>query len=184
MNNKITLNLPPFLNIKILNNNNKLNKIIYIYNNIYYIYFKINSKKNTIYYNFEINSINISLFIINKNIIKNTNYLSTFLKSLNIYFFFKIKFKGKGYRIRFYKKNKIVKFYFGKSHPAIFFFKNIILKKVSKYKFVIKGKNLNSLKTTSLEISKIKPSNIYTLRGLRLSRQKIYKRKGKKGSYI
>lgn len=35
-----------------------------------------------------------------------------------------------------------------------------------------------------MRITKIKPINVYTLRGIRLSKQIIRKRKGKKSSYI
>src|SRR5690349_14070160 len=86
-----------------------------------------------------IKSINNLKSILNKNSVYNINYLNKFLKSIDAYFFFKLKFKGKGYRIRFYKKNKIVKFYFGKSHITFYFFKKLILKKINKYKFVLKS---------------------------------------------
>lgn len=183
MNNKITLNLPPHINIIIFKQkNNNLN--IYLYNKLYFIYLNNLNNKNYYKYDNETNSLSIIKLIPNKNNFFMVNFLNQFLKSLDIYFFFKIKFKGKGYRIRFYKKNKIVKFYFGKSHITFFFFKKLILKKISKYKFIIKGPNYFNIKNTAVKISKIKPINVYTLRGLRLSRQKIFKRKGKKGSYI
>ena len=44
--------------------------------------------------------------------------------------------------------------------------------------------NKNVLTQTIKNIVNIKNINYYTLRGLRLSRQIIYKRKGKKGTYI
>lgn len=183
MNNKITLNLPPYINVIIFKQkNNNLN--IYLYNKLYFIYLNNLNNKNYYKYDNETNSLTIIKLLPNKNMFYMINFLNQFLKSLNIYFFFKIKFKGKGYRIRFYKKNKIVKFYFGKSHITFFFFKKLILKKISKYKFILKSPNQFNLKNTALKISRIKPINVYTLRGLRIARQKIFKRKGKKGSYI
>ena len=67
---------------------------------------------------------------------------------------------------------------------TFFKLKKIKLKKVTKYKFLLRSFNFNKLKKKAIEITKIKPVNIYTLRGIRVSRQIIKKRKGKKSSYI
>ena len=58
------------------------------------------------------------------------------------------------------------------------------MKKINKYKFVLKGLNKNNVIWNSNLVTKIKPLNMYTLRGLRKTRQTIFKRKGKKGTYI
>ena len=55
---------------------------------------------------------------------------------------------------------------------------------MSKNKFIILKKNLEKLKNISLLITKIKKVNFYTLRGLRISKQIIVKRKGKKNSTL
>lgn len=123
----------------------------------------------------------------NKTKLKTTkinNTIFNFLNSWNKYFYNKIKFKGKGFRIKFFKKIKLIKFYFGKSHKTFFILKKIKRKKINKYKFILLGLNNNKLKKISKKISNIKNINLYTLRGLRISRQIIYKRKGKKGTYI
>ena len=101
-----------------------------------------------------------------------------------MYLLSKIKFKGKGFRIRFFKKIKLVKFFFGKSHKSFIYFKNIIIKRINKYKFILKNINKQQLLINSSKVTNIRPINYYTLRGLRVSRQTIYKRKGKKGTYI
>jgi ribosomal protein L6P/L9E len=106
------------------------------------------------------------------------------MKTFENYFFLKIKFKGKGFKIKFNKKLKLIKFYFGRSHITFFKLKKIKLKKITKYKFLLKNLNFNKLKKKASEITYIKPVNVYTLRGIRLSRQHISKRKGKKSSYI
>jgi ribosomal protein L6P/L9E len=67
---------------------------------------------------------------------------------------------------------------------TLYKFRKIQIKKSGKYKFILKGLNQYNLKNTALNITKIKPINVYTLRGLRISRQLVFKRKGKKGSYI
>lgn len=107
-----------------------------------------------------------------------------YLKTFEIYFFIKIKFKGKGFKIKFNKKLKLIKFFFGRSHKTFFKFKKIKFKKITKYKFLLKSLNLSRLNKKASNITYIKPVNLYTLRGIRVSRQFISKRKGKKSSYM
>lgn len=112
------------------------------------------------------------------------NEINKYLKTFEIYFFIKIKFKGKGFKIKFNKKLKLIKFYFGRSHITFYKLKRIKLKKITKYKFLIKSLNLSQLNKKASGITYIKPVNLYTLRGIRVSRQIIRKRKGKKSSYM
>lgn len=114
----------------------------------------------------------------------NFNEVNKYLKTFELYFFIKIKFKGKGFKIKFNKKLKLIKFYFGRSHITFVKLKKIKLKKITKYKFLLKSLNLAKLKKNSSKITYIKPVNLYTLRGIRMSRQLIRKRKGKKSSYM
>src|SRR5688572_2804796 len=117
MEKKLILNLPPYIYLTILKQkNNFIN--LYLYNNTYYI--NIYQKNISICeYNIETNNLILAKYKPNKNIIYTTKIFNNFVKQLNIYFYFKIKFKGKSFRIRFYKKNKILRFHFGKSHITI-----------------------------------------------------------------
>ncbi len=112
------------------------------------------------------------------------NFFQKKMFSFEYFFFKKIKFKGKGFRLRIKKKKKVIKFFFGHSHINMLFLKNVILKKTNKYKFILKSTNTEKLNIIVKKILKIKPINVFTNRGIRCTRQKIYKRKGKKGSYI
>lgn len=112
------------------------------------------------------------------------NKINNLLNSWGKFYYNKIKFKGKGFRIKFFKKIKLIKLFFGKSHKTFFFLKNIKKKRINKYKFILYGLNKNKIINISKKIINIKKINFYTLRGLRLSKQTIYKRKGKKGTYI
>lgn len=115
---------------------------------------------------------------------KLNKFFNFFLNSWNNYFFNKIKFKGKGFRIKFFKKIKLIKFYFGRSHKTFMLLNKIKRKRINKYKFLLIGLNKKNVINNSINITNIKPINIYTLRGLRSSSQIIFKRKGKKGTYI
>jgi len=175
------INLPPFLNCTIIKNNNKF--IIYNYNN--FLFYQLAEPKDCTLIKIDEET---KSFIIKTKTTKNfTNLyiqlLHIFFFSWDSYFFEKIKFKGKGYRIAFQRKKKMMTFYFGHSHDTIFIFRWVLIKKPHKYKFIIFNNNLQKLKHLNKKILQIKPLNIYTKRGLRNFRQIVYKRKGKKSSY-
>ena len=183
MNKFITLNLP--CNIKTVVWSNSKNKElinINIINNTKIL--KINVLKKNCFFDRWFNSLIINNNKIEKNNIRLSNLLNLFFKSWDKYFFNKIKFKGKGFRIKFYKKIKLIKFYFGKSHKTFYLLKKIKRKKINKYKFIITSLKKKNTIDISKKITNIKNINFYTLRGLRSSKQIIYKRKGKKGTYI
>lgn len=178
---ELYINLPPFINYTVIKKNNKF--IIYNYNCFFFYQLAQPEDCSWVIIDQETKS-----FIFKSKTTKNftnlyVNLLHIFLFSWDSYFFEKIKFKGKGYRIAFQKKKKIMTFYFGHSHDTIFIFRWVLIKKPHKYKFIIINNNLQKLKQLNKNILKIKPLNIYTKRGLRNFRQVIYKRKGKKSSY-
>ncbi len=111
--------------------------------------------------------------------------LNMFLMSWHHYFFLKMRFKGKIYKVKRTKKKKL-KLSFGRSHKTIVILKNLFLKKrkKQKHKFFFISSNLNELKQSASIIKNVRPINMFTQRGLRLSRQIIYKKIGKKSSYL
>lgn len=157
--------------------------MVFAYNNTKTI--KI-SFTNNIFINFDQENNAIKISPNNPNIIltKITNQFNKLIFSFEDFFFKKIKFKGKGFRLKIKKKHKAIKFMFGHSHLNMAFIKNTKLKKLSKYKFILKSVNSLLLNKLSNLLCKIKPVNLYTNRGIRISRQIIRKRKGKKSSYI
>jgi len=179
--NLIKLNIPVNFNFIIIKKFNKI--VLIIYDNKFNFKFLIN-KKNNIKINKNLNYIEYKNIFLKNNFYYFSNNFYKFLEKLNNYYFLKIKFKGKGYKIGFYKKKKIINFFFGKSHKSILVYKNIKIKKLNKYKFILLKNNLNILKKISYKIVKIKKLNEYTNRGLRLARQIVIKRKGKKGSFV
>jgi hypothetical protein len=99
-------------------------------------------------------------------------------------FFEKITFKGKGFKLTSKKKTNFLHFLFGHSHMKVIFLKKVKMKRLSKYKYFFKSKIEKKLKDSARLISNIRPLNIFTKRGLRRSRQVVYKRKGKKSTYV
>lgn len=174
--------LPVYFNFLCLKKRNKKTIHIYVYNNIIFLKLKIPYKD--LFINKSTNNIKLyfNMFNSNNNYLNNT--INNFLKELYNYNFLKIKFKGKGYKIKIFRKRKIIQFFFGVSHIKLVSLKKIILKKLTKYKFFMKSKNIQTLKRISSKIVNIRRINPYTLRGLRISKMVIIKRKGKKGVWI
>jgi len=77
----------------------------------------------------------------------------------------------------------MIKFFFGKSHMTSISFNKLIFRKLTKNKIFFITKKINYIEFVKSLINKIRKISIYTKRGLRLTRQKIYKKTGKKSSY-
>lgn len=178
----INIILPPQFNVILLKHNKEL--IINLYNKNYNFNFFLKNNKNY----FFINKFNNVIKIYNKHVFNNqvliNSTLNNFIKLIDIYEFVKIKFKGKGFKIGFYKNKNIMNFFFGASHINTFLLKNTLIKKISKYKFIIKSTNVCELNNLAKKIVDIRKINYYTLRGLRKGRQILVKRKGRKGTFM
>lgn len=177
----VIISLPPKTNLTVIKKNSGY--MYYIYNEFFF--YKI-VKTQPLFQFVDQNSRTLILrdFIENPFNTLFLKKLENFLFSWDNYFYEKIKFTGKGYRITFRKKKKLIIFFFGHSHDTIMVFRSLILKQPHKYKFLIIKNSLYKLKQLVSKITKIKPMNIYTKRGLRNSRQIIKKRKGKKSTFF
>jgi ribosomal protein L6P/L9E len=99
----------------------------------------------------------------------------------NNFYFKKLKFTGKGYKISKSAKKKNIKFLFNRAHFTILAYKKIIFKRIKKSKFLIKSTNKEKLLKISKLSKNVRPINLYTLRGIRFSRSIVYKKASKKG---
>lgn len=163
-------------NFSILKCNNYL--YIYTYNNTYSTLLK-NSINNKLHL---CNTSSLLLIIssFTKNTISKNNFKTifrNFTAQFVKYKTYKIKFTGKGYKIKKPTK-KSFRFLFNKSHICIIWWKNIHFKKYKKYKTYIRSINL--IKNTINKILKIRKIDIFTKKGLRISKTTIFKKKGKK----
>lgn len=177
----IKIFFPLNFNFLLIKKNNKIILIIFNKNINFTIPLK-NEKKIKI--NGKLNVLEYKKIYLKKNFFFIKNNFYEFLKKLNNYYFIKIKFKGKGYKIEFFRKKKTINFLFGNSHKSIILYKNLKIKKIKKYKLILYKNNLHNLKKTINKIINIRKINDFTNRGLRKSRQIIIKRKGKKGSFV
>ena len=160
-------------------------KLFFIYKKFFFVIIKHNNtllKKNSNFFGVFLQNEKIFFFKKNKNIHpepKNENFfkkVQIFLRQLYLYNFCKIKFTGKGYKIK--KKKNLFSFLFNRSHRTKIWFFGFFFKKFKKYKIYIQSSQ--KLYKSINDTLKIRYVNIFTKRGLRLVRQKIFKKKGKK----
>lgn len=164
--------------------------VVLAHNN-YFLYFPISVPSTLIIKNFlfiDKNSSGLHLsnfffFWINfglLNIVK--RWFSSIEKSLYNYVFLKLRYKGKNHRWHRRKKSLVLRF--GHSHlislkkPT-----SVFLKKKGRMKILFFGTNIVLLYFFLRNIVNWKPANVYTGRGLRISRQKILRKSGKVSIY-
>ena len=165
----IKIYLPKNLNFILINNS-----YTYIYNEYYFIGI------NTFYLNFYYNNFLKTINIKKKNILHikyNKNFFNIFLFSWDNFFFSKIYFIGKGFKLKKLKNN--IHLNFNYSHINILINQKTIIKKIQKNKLLIFGKNFLKFKKSINYILNIKNLNKYTKRGLRQTKQIVYKKKSK-----
>jgi hypothetical protein len=102
------------------------------------------------------------------------------LKSYSMHWF-RVSFRGKGFRLRKFKSHNKVTLNFGHSHWAKIALKTDIyfFKKLKRQNYICCAKNYFFYKAFKLKLKFFKSLNMYTKRGLRLKKQYIQKRFGK-----
>jgi len=176
------VNFSGFDNFKILNK--QMNYVILLFIRKIYVTLYVSTDNNDFHFSKQSQSYTVKSSNIKHNFNHNFNLLNFFLKNIHVAFFAKIKFIGKGFRIQSFKEKKMINFTFGHSHIYKLFMQKIFFKRLSKYKYIFKTKNINILNKLKINLLKIKPLNVYTLRGLRLSKYNVVKRKGRKSPNI
>lgn len=107
-----------------------------------------------------------------------TDFFIHYIDNWTLFFIKKLKFKGKGFKII---KNKQKLFLsFNHSHITLMIFFNVICVKINKLKYIFLYKNYLKLIKIVKTLYNIRPINIFTKKGIRLSRQKIFKKIGKR----
>ena len=152
------------------------------YSQFYIFYLPI--VRNIKYLYFDKNTSTITLTTNYTNMFFRT-YWSIFLQIFNSFstiYFKKIKFKGKGYYIFKNKRNTITP-QFGYSHRLYLYAYYIYVKFLSKTKILIFGLLNKDIASAALYVRNMRSINIFTGRGVRFSKQIIYKKVGKVSSY-
>ena len=118
-----------------------------------------------------------------------SNFLKPFLNLIRLLFhvfykplFLKLKFKGKGYYIFKNQRNTITP-QFGFSHRIYVYSYSVVVKFLTKTKVFLFGLSKQDLLTSAYSIKAMRPINIFTGRGVRFSKQLVYKKTGKVSAY-
>lgn len=180
---KLNFYLPWNWNFLLIKNFNYKNFIyFYLYSIHYFFILPIN--KNFLFFKYDLQTNSFNFKFIFKNNFYNLfwNNFKIIFYSFSKLFFKKLKFKGKGYYIYKNIRNTIA-LQFGYSHLYYLYFYFIVIKFLTKTNVLIFGININNLISSSNLFHNVKPINIFTGKGIRFSRQIIYKKTGKVSSY-
>lgn len=174
--------IPHMWNILILKNSLFNSDIFYLTSNTYYANFAFKNSLGFIHFD------NFTRVVTFKSVYTNAYYLHL-LRSLEYNLmsfikptFIKLKFKGKGYYIYKNYRNTIAP-QFGYSHRLYIYSYFTSVKFLGKTKVMVFGFNKGDILNSSLLIKEKRPINIFTGRGVRFSRQVVYKKQGKVSSY-
>jgi len=143
----------------------------------------INSYKEILIYK-KISSISIFLFnlrLINYKNYKYINLFNIFFIETFILYFLKLIWRGKAYRIRFFKKFSKITFNFGHSHWTKLTYnkKNLSIFKLKRQNYLIILNKKKLKKTFTSQINSIRNYNKYTKRGVKIKHTPYIKRFGK-----
>lgn len=156
--------------------------LIFLYSENYYFFFPINSFYNQIRFDKDSSCYFLKDFFRNSFFLTFWKNFQKIFFSFSRIFFKKIKFKGKGYYIYKNKRNTIA-MRFGYSHIKRLFFFYTYVKFLSKTSIIMFGVGYEKINKAAVCLSKIRPINVFTSKGVRFTRQIIYKKQGKISSY-
>jgi hypothetical protein len=174
------LDLWNFILIKKINNFNFLN--IYLYSDVYYFFLPI-LKKNMFFYYENQSSVLTFLFTFRNNFFQPfSNYYFRLFCSFSKIFFKKLKFRGKGYYM-FKNTRNTIALQFGYSHLIYLYAFFVNVRFITKTTIFMFGINKKNILSRSHGLFNLKPINIFTGKGIRFSRQILYRKTGKISSY-
>lgn len=177
----LILNLPSMWNFVVCQNTGR-SKQLFIYSSLYYFLVPIPAGKWFIYFDHNTSTITLSsLYFTNYTLTYWTNLVHLFY-IFHRPFFIKLKFKGKGYYIYKNKRNTITP-QFGYAHRIYKYTFNTSVKFRTKTSIILFGLVKRDIIESGFLIKNMRPINIFTGRGVRFSRQIIYKKTGKVSSY-
>ena len=156
--------------------------LVRIYNTTYFFNLTIPAYIENVFFDSNVSAILISTIYAQSFYKMYWKHMLTVFDALNRPFFLKLKFKGKGYYI-FKNKRQVITPQFGHAHRLYFYAYFASVKFLSKTSIFLFGLIQTDLIKVGLGIYHMRPINIFTGRGVRFSRQIIYKKTGKVSSY-
>lgn len=155
---------------------------LFTYNNFYQFRLPFFKKFLSMSYDNLTNVIIVNFFLKNNFFSIFWNFFRILFFSFSKFFFKKLKFKGKGYYIYKNIRNTIA-LQFGYSHVFYLYSYLVVVKFITKTTILIMGNNYENVINNAYTLFNVKKINIFTGKGIRFSRQVIYKKTGKVSSY-
>lgn len=171
-----------FIAFKRLNSSETPLHIFYIYTQAYFFFLKTPFKFVSINYDRHLHTIVFNSFYKNNFYNLYWSLFKNIFYSFSKIFFKKLKFKGKGYYIYKNLRNTIA-MQFGYSHRLRIYSYFLFVKFITKTSILLFGVNKEDVMKISRTLRSTKPINIFTGKGIRFTKQIIYKKTGKVSSY-
>jgi ribosomal protein L6P/L9E len=156
--------------------------LCYMYSNSYYYNLPLFRFHKQLFYDQQTHVVTLTSMYTNNFFNTYWTNLKLIFNSFSTFFFKKLKFKGKGYYI--YKSSRhTLGLQFGYAHIVRIYTFFVGLKFLSKTAIMLFGLNKDDLLSVSHTFRLARPYNIFTGKGVRFTRQIIYKKTGKISSY-
>jgi hypothetical protein len=156
--------------------------IIYVYSDTYFVTFSPTFLTKVFFLSLQTDTLFLSQRFYSWSYTHYLNSLKEMFRSLTSVRFVKMKFKGKGYYVYKNFRHTLAP-QFGYYHKIYVYAFNVSVKFLSKTSVLLFGLSKNDLLTVGYDFRSKKPMNIFTGRGVRFSRQVVYKKTGKVSSY-
>lgn len=181
---QLLIYMPLSWNFIILRHNNNCNNFSlgYFYSSFYYFWINFHLNFARILFDVSVNSLELTFRYKNNFYSLYWKTFKAILYSFSKVFFKKLRFRGKGFYI--YKNSRnTVAMQFGYSHRVRVQLYFLSLKFITKTSIFLYGINKQNLARSSFMLKNVRPINIFTGKGIRFTRQIVYKKTGKVGSY-
>lgn len=180
----LTFYMPSNWTAVVLRPANIINKyaVIYAYSPVYYFKYPLPLHHEGMLYDPQTQSVYFHKYTSNSYFLTFMNLFYRVLFSFFRITFNKLKLVGKGYYIYKNFRNTVTPT-FGYAHRLYFYSFFVSVKFLSKTSIFIFGLSLQDVRSKSHEMRNSKPINVFTGRGVRFTRQLVYKKEGKVSSY-
>lgn len=180
-NFKVSFILPYFWDFLFIKKNDN-HFLLYFYSHSYFFFLPLSTKFLIFFFDKKTKSFLLYFFYINSFYRIFWNIFKLVFFSFTKIFFRKLKFKGKGYYIYKNLRNTIA-LRFGYSHIKRLYFFFSYVKFLSKTSVFIFGIDKFTIFNLSKQLKNVRPINIFTGKGVRFTRQIVYRKTGKISSY-
>lgn len=176
------VHVPSEWNSIIFYNSEIQNFVVYFFSSTYFFTFSVKSPCMRVFFDTNASVVNFTSLYINSYYPLYFHHLHESLKLFTGPSFKKLKFRGKGYYIYKNKRSTITP-QFGYSHRLYLYAFFISVKFLSKTSILLFGFSKADITSVAFGIKAMRPINIFTNRGVRFSKQVVYKKAGKVSSY-